>query len=63
MLALGYENDAEWSSAKVAPGRQSRPAPIIGEQAGTITVVSTVVGLPEKLSITGGPTLLRDAAP
>jgi hypothetical protein len=28
---------------------------------GTITFIDTVKGLPEKLSIPGGPTLLRDA--
>jgi hypothetical protein len=42
------------------PSMQTSP-PIIDEQAGTITFVTTVVGLPEKLSITRGPTLLRDA--
>jgi hypothetical protein len=42
------------------PAKQTSP-PIIDEEAGTITFVTTVVGLPEKLSITGGPTLSRDA--
>jgi hypothetical protein len=42
------------------PSKQTSP-PIIDEEAGTITFVTTVVGLPEKLSITGGPTLSRDA--
>jgi hypothetical protein len=34
---------------------------IIDETAGTITFADTFVGLPEKISITGGPTLSRDA--
>ena len=34
---------------------------IIDETADTITFVDTFVGLPEKISITGGPTLSRDA--
>jgi hypothetical protein len=34
---------------------------VIDEQAGTITFSTTFVGLPEKLSITNGPTLSRDA--
>jgi hypothetical protein len=34
---------------------------IIDESAGTITFLDTFVGLPEKISITGGPTLSRDA--
>jgi hypothetical protein len=36
-------------------------APIIDEEAGTVTILTTYVGLPEKLSITNGPTLSRDA--
>jgi hypothetical protein len=39
----------------------SSTAPVIDEAAGTVTVTTTFVGLPEKLSITQGPTLLRDA--
>jgi hypothetical protein len=34
---------------------------IIDETADTITFLDTFVGLPEKISITGGPTLSRDA--
>jgi hypothetical protein len=45
--------------------RASGPSPssreIIDETAGTITFVDTFIGLPEKISITGGPTLSRDA--
>lgn len=35
--------------------------PVIDEAAGTVTLTITFVGLPEKVSITRGPTLLRDA--
>jgi hypothetical protein len=38
-----------------------RSREIIDETAGTITFRDTFVGLPQKLSITGGPTLSRDA--
>jgi hypothetical protein len=39
----------------------TRSRTIVDEQAGTITFVDTFIGLPEKVSITGGPTLSRDA--
>jgi hypothetical protein len=42
------------------PVRQTSP-PVIDEQAGTVTIVTTDGGLFEKLSITHGPTLTRDA--
>jgi hypothetical protein len=42
------------------PARQTSP-PVIDEQAGTVTIMTTAGGLFEKLSITGGPTLTRDA--
>jgi hypothetical protein len=35
--------------------------PVIDEATGTVTLTVTFVGLPEKVSITHGPTLLRDA--
>jgi hypothetical protein len=35
--------------------------PVIDEAAGTVTLIVTFAGLPEKVSITHGPTLLRDA--
>jgi hypothetical protein len=40
---------------------KSVAGPVIDEAAGTVTLVVTFVGLPEKVSITHGPTLLRDA--
>jgi hypothetical protein len=42
------------------PVRQTSP-PVIDEGAGTVTIMSTAGGLYERLSITGGPTLSRDA--
>jgi hypothetical protein len=42
------------------PIKQTSP-PIIDEEAGTVTILTTYVGLPEKLSITHGPTLSLDA--
>jgi hypothetical protein len=39
----------------------TRGTTIVDEEAGTITFVTTYIGLPEKVSITGGPTLSRDA--
>jgi len=39
----------------------ARTTVIVDEQAGTITFVDTFIGLPEKISITHGPTLTRDA--
>ena len=41
------------------PNKESNP--VIDEQAGTVTVRTTFHGLPVKVSITGGPTLVRDA--
>jgi hypothetical protein len=42
------------------PQKQTSP-PVIDEQAGTVTIVTTYGGLYEKFSITGGPTLSIDA--
>ncbi len=41
------------------PNQESNP--VIDEQAGTVTVRTTFHGLPVKVSITRGPTLVRDA--
>ena len=52
-------------TGKSFTNRASGPSPssreIIDETAGTITFVDTFLGLHEKISITGGPTLTRDA--
>jgi hypothetical protein len=42
------------------PSKQTSP-PVIDEQAKTVTIITTYGGLFEKLSITRGPTLTRDA--
>ena len=42
------------------PQTQTSPA-VIDQQAGTVTITTTNVGLYEKFSITGGPTLSIDA--
>jgi len=42
------------------PSRQTSPA-VIDEQEGTVTIMTTYGGVFEKLSITHGPTLTRDA--
>jgi hypothetical protein len=44
-----------------AAGQSSGVDEPIQNPDGTITFIDTVKGLPEKLSIAGGPTLLRDA--
>jgi hypothetical protein len=41
------------------PNKESPP--MIDEHAGTVTIATTFHGLPVKVSITGGPTLIRDA--
>jgi hypothetical protein len=68
-----FENDTFWGvftadngkSATVSwagPIKQTSP-PVIDEQAGTVTIVTSNGGLFQKLSITQGPTLIRDAGP
>jgi hypothetical protein len=42
------------------PQRQTSP-PVIDEQAGTVTIMTSYEGLFEKFSITGGPTLSLNA--
>ena len=42
-------------------GQRSGPAEPIQNADGTVTFINTFKGLPEKLSIAGGPTLSRDA--
>ena len=45
----------------LAAGQVTGPAEPIQNADGTITFINTFKGLPEKLSIAGGPTLSRDA--
>jgi hypothetical protein len=42
-------------------GLVSGPAPIVDEEAGTITFLTSFKGLPEKIRTANGPVLLRDA--
>jgi hypothetical protein len=42
-------------------GLVSGPAPIVDEEAGTITFLTSFKGLPEKIQTADGPVLLRDA--
>jgi hypothetical protein len=44
----------------LGPSKQTSPL-VIDEQAGTVTIITTYGGVFEKLSITRGPTLTRDA--
>jgi hypothetical protein len=44
------------------PIKQTSP-PVIDNQTGTVTIMTTNGGLFQKLSITGGQTLIRDAGP
>jgi hypothetical protein len=54
----GRSATASWAG----PVKQTSP-PLIDEQAGTVTILTTNGGLFQKLSITHGPTLIRDAGP
>ena len=56
------ENGRSTTLTFAGPQKQTSPA-VIDEQAGTVTIMSTAGGLFEKLSITGGPPLTRDAGP
>jgi hypothetical protein len=51
------ENSVVVSSA----GQVSGPPPIVDEEAGTITFLTSFKGLPEKIQTANGPVLLRDA--
>jgi hypothetical protein len=54
------DNGKSFTSFSAGPST-SVAGPVIDESAGTVTLTVTFIGLPEKVSITGGPTLLRDA--
>jgi hypothetical protein len=41
-------------------GQVSGPPPIVDEEAGTITFLTSFKGLPEKIQTAKGPVLLRD---
>jgi hypothetical protein len=56
------ENGKSSTVSFAGPEKQTSP-PVIDEQTGTVTIMTTYGGLFEKLSITRGPTLIRDAGP
>ena len=42
-------------------GQVTGPSPLVDEEAGTITFLTSFIGLPEKIQTAKGPVLLRDA--
>ncbi len=60
---ITYTNPATGKSVIVsfAGQRPSGSAPIVDEEAGTITFINTFKGLPEKIQTANGGVLLRDA--
>jgi hypothetical protein len=54
------DNGKSATLAFLGPQKQTEPA-VIDEQAGTVTITTIYGGVFEKLSITDGPTLTRDA--
>jgi len=56
------DNGKSTTASSAGPVKQTSP-PVIDEQAGTVTIMTTYGGLFQKLSITGGPTLSSDAGP
>lgn len=55
-------NPANGTSVVISSaGQATGPAPVVDEQAGTITFTATYKGLPEKIQTAHGPVLLRDA--
>ena len=55
-------NPANGNSVRISSaGQNSGPAPIVDEEAGTITFLTSFKGLPEKIQTAHGPVLLRDA--
>jgi hypothetical protein len=54
------DNGKSATVSYAGPEKQTLP-PVIDEQAGTVTIMTTAGGLFQKLSITRGPTLIRDA--
>ena len=54
------DNGKSTTLSFAGPSKQTSP-PVIDEQAGTVTILTTSAGLYAKFSITHGPTLIRDA--
>jgi hypothetical protein len=60
--AFTADNGKSTRFSFAGPQKQTSP-PVIDQQAGTVTIMTTYGGLFQKLSITGGPTLSVDAGP
>jgi hypothetical protein len=57
-----YTNPENGKSVVVSSaGQVTGPPPIVDEEAGTITFLTSFKGLPEKIQTAQGPVLLRDA--
>ena len=56
------DNGKSATVSYAGPVKQTSP-PVVDGQAGTVTITTTYGGLFQKLSITRGPTLIRDAGP
>jgi len=56
------DNGKSTTLTGAGPQKQTSPA-VIDDQAGTVMITTTYVGLFEKFSITGGPTLSLNAGP
>jgi hypothetical protein len=61
-LVFTADNGKSATVSYAGPEKQTSP-PVIDEQAGTVTIMTTYGGLFQKLSITHGPPLIRDAGP
>jgi hypothetical protein len=61
-LRATYTNPANGKSVLISSaGQTSGPPPIVDEEAGTITFLTSFIGLPEKIQTANGPVLLRAA--
>lgn len=61
-VQVTFTNPENGNSVVVSnAGQISGPPPIVDEEAGTITFVTSFKGLPEKIQTANGPVLLRDA--
>ena len=56
-----FTNPVNDASVVVSSAGQVRGTSIIDEDAGTITFVTSFIGLPERIQLRRGPVLLRDA--
>jgi hypothetical protein len=57
-----FTNPVNGNSVTLASaGQVTGPPPIVDEEAGTITFLTSFIGLPERIQTANGPVLLRDA--